>query len=95
MTILLGVIYPLAITGISQVLFPHQANGSLVTADGKVVGSELIGQNFAKPRILSAAPLGGRQRWLRSHRFGRIELRPDQPETRRSGERFDRQIPQG
>jgi K+-transporting ATPase ATPase C chain len=48
-TILFGVVYPLAITGVCQVLFPHQANGSLVTAGDKVIGSELIGQNFSKP----------------------------------------------
>jgi len=49
MTVLLGVIYPFAMTGISQVLFPHQANGSLIRAGGKVIGSELIGQSFTKP----------------------------------------------
>ena len=56
MTLVLGVIYPLAITGISQVLFPHQANGSLVTVSGKTVGSELIGQNFAKPEYFQPRP---------------------------------------
>jgi K+-transporting ATPase ATPase C chain len=56
MTVLVGVIYPLAITGICQVLFPHRANGSLVTAGGKVIGSELIGQNFTKPQYFQPRP---------------------------------------
>src|SRR3977135_2186789 len=56
MTILLGVVYPLAMTGICQVFFPHQANGSLVTAGGKLIGSELIGQNFAKPEYFQPRP---------------------------------------
>lgn len=49
MTVLLGVVYPLVMTGISQALFPYKANGSLITAGGKVIGSELIGQSFTKP----------------------------------------------
>lgn len=56
MTLLLGVIYPLAITGISQVVFPKQANGSLVSVGGKVIGSEIIGQNFTRPEYFHPRP---------------------------------------
>src|SRR5258708_36839319 len=55
-TILFGVVYPLAITGVCQVLFPRQANGSLITAGDKVIGSEIIGQNFSKPEYFHPRP---------------------------------------
>jgi K+-transporting ATPase ATPase C chain len=56
LTVLTGFIYPLAVTGLAMVVFPHQAQGSLVTRDGKVVGSELIGQNFAAPNYFHSRP---------------------------------------
>jgi K+-transporting ATPase ATPase C chain len=50
MTVLLGLAYPLALTGVSRVVFPNQASGSLIERDGKTVGSALIGQNFTSDR---------------------------------------------
>ncbi|HEY8878165.1 MAG TPA: potassium-transporting ATPase subunit KdpC [Roseateles sp.] len=56
LSLITGLAYPLAVTGMAQVLFPHQANGSLVMKDGKPVGSELIGQAFSDPRHFWSRP---------------------------------------
>lgn len=56
LSILTGVVYPLAVTGLAQQLFPHAANGSLVTANGKAVGSALIGQQFTTPGYFWGRP---------------------------------------
>ena len=54
--IVLGLVYPLVMTGIGMLVFPHQANGSLVESSGKVVGSEIIGQLWTKPQYFQGRP---------------------------------------
>ena len=56
LTLLTGLLYPLAVTGLAQLLFPHQANGSLVVRDEKVIGSELIGQYFDQSKYFWSRP---------------------------------------
>lgn len=55
-TVLLGIIYPFVVWGLAQVIFPKQANGSLITANGKIMGSQLIGQPFSSPGYFRSRP---------------------------------------
>src|SRR3989454_6780495 len=56
LTVVTGVVYPAVVPGIAQLVFPHQANGSLIVKDGKVVGSALIGQPFDDPKYFWGRP---------------------------------------
>jgi len=56
LTVITGVVYPLAVTGVAKVAFPSQAAGSLIVRDGKPVGSSLIGQNFSDPKYFWGRP---------------------------------------
>ena len=69
-TVLLGIIYPLVVTGIAQVLFPKKANGQLLEANGKIIGSRIIGQAFSRPGYFHSRPSAAGNGYDASNSYG-------------------------
>ncbi len=90
LTLILGIVYPLVTTGVAQVIFPSQANGSMVCVNGKPIGSSLIGQYWTQPQYFPGPALGDQQSAAApplptrpTTRPARIWGRPTAPSSRR------------
>ena len=92
LTVLVGVLYPLAVTGLAQLTMSDRADGSLVRRDGTVVGSSLLGQPFEGRGVVPPAPVRGRGRLRRSGKLG-LEPRADEPRAPLGHRGADRRLP--